>query len=103
MRIHLKDKGTKPPFQFFVKENTSCFDYYIFNDFAEAMEQAKLLSQTKFPVSIVLEPYLDEYGEWKMKRPFVFYTGECKEDDAFLLHVKFYTDAGNCLNFEQRD
>lgn len=98
MKILLKDKKTKPPFLFYVKENRSEFDYYAFNDFEMAMEKARVLSISKFPVSIILEPYQDENGEWKMQRTFRYVEGRCHEDDKLLLHVKFYTDAGNCLN-----
>lgn len=101
MKIQIKDRKTKPPFGFYVKENTSKIDYYVFDGFEEAMEQARLLSLTRFPVSIVLEPYENEYHEWTMKRIFVFYSGECVESEEKMLHVKFYTDAGECLNYDE--
>ena len=37
MIIKLKDKTTKPPFTFFVKENTGDFDYYIFDNVEDAV------------------------------------------------------------------
>ena len=100
MYIQLPNKKTKPPFQYFVKENTSNFNYYAFNDIDSALEKARVLSLSKFPISIVLEPYKDSYNEWKMKRTFVFYNGKCEKDEEYLLHVKFYTSAGRCLNPE---
>lgn len=100
MMIKLKDKTTKPPFNFFVKENTGDFDYYIFDNVEDAMNKARILSLTNFPISIILEPFQNKYGEWKMKRTFVYCKGKCKIDDEELLHCKFYTDAGNCLNKE---
>lgn len=98
MKVSLKDKRTKPPFSFYVKENTSSFNYYAFDDFELAMEKARVLSISKFPIAIIMEPYEDEYGEWKMKRIFRFSQGKCKEDEEYLLHAKFYTDVGDCLN-----
>lgn len=33
-----------------------------------------------------------------MKRTFWYIHGKCREDEAVLLHAKFYTNAGECLN-----
>lgn len=98
MKILLKNKKEKPPFLFYVKENTSSFNYYAFVELEEAMNKAKILSLSGFPIAIVLEPVKNQDGEWIMKRTFVYAKGRCKQDDKLLLHAKFYTDAGECLN-----
>ena len=100
MKIELKNKKTKPPFQFFVKENIWNPDYYVYNSFEDAMNKARVLSQTKFPLVNVMEVSEDKYGEWKLNYIFMYMKGECKERNERGLHVKFYTDAGECLNYK---
>ena len=97
-RIVLKDKKEKPPFKFYVKTNTSNFDYYVYDDFEEAMGKARTLSLMEFPIVVVMEPDKDKNGEWKLVRTFFYVRGKCSEDKTKQLHVKFYTDAGVCLN-----
>lgn len=83
---------------FYVRKNTSNYNYFAFDDFEEAMDKARILSLTEFPIAMVLEPIKNKYDEWIMKRIFIYMQGECWEDGEILLHCKFYTDAGNCLN-----
>lgn len=40
----MRNKKEKPPFMFYVKEDTSTFNYYVFNDFEEAMNKTRVLS-----------------------------------------------------------
>nr|DAV32541.1 MAG TPA: hypothetical protein [Caudoviricetes sp.] len=97
-KILLKNRSERPPFSFYVRENTENYDYYAFDDLNEAMAKARILSLTKYPVVMVMEPWKTKYGEWRMKRTFWYIQGKCREDEAVLLHAKFYTDAGECLN-----
>ena len=97
-KIVLRDKREEPPFKFYVRTNTSNFDYYVYDDFEEAMGKARTLSITEFPIVVVMEPDKDKNGEWKLVKTFVYVSGRCKEDGTKLLHVKFYTDAGMCIN-----
>ena len=49
-------KYKQPDFKYYVKPNTSCYDYYTFQDLEEACIRAKTLSLTEFPVSLLYEP-----------------------------------------------
>lgn len=98
MKIVLKNKSEKPPFRFFVKANTWRSDYYVFNDFEKAMNKARVLSLTKFPIVNVMETYESKIGEWMMRYIFTYIRGKCIEREEPALHAKFYTDAGECLN-----
>ncbi len=100
MKIVLKDKKTEPSFKYYVKLNTPCFDYYVFDDFEQAMNKARVLSLTEFPIVVVMEPDKDKNGEWMFIQTFIYIQGRCQEDDKKLLHVKFYLDAGECLNYK---
>lgn len=97
-KIILKNRREKPPFLFYVKINTANQDYYAFDDFEDAMNKARVLSIAEYPIVVVLEPIQNNDGEWVMKRIFLYMQGECRENVEILLHCKFYTDAGNCLN-----
>ena len=70
MKIVLKDKKTEPSFKYYVKLNAPCFDYYVFDDFDQAMNKARVLSLTEFPIVIVMEPDKDKNGEWKFIQTF---------------------------------
>ena len=97
MKIVLKNKSAKPPFQFCVKANTWCSDYYAFNDFEKAMNKARVLSLAEFPIVNVMETYESMFGEWMMRYIFTYIRGTCIEREEPALHAKFYTDAGECL------
>ena len=57
MKILLKNRNERPPFSFYVRENTENYDYYAFNNLNEAMAKARILSLTKYPVVMVMEPW----------------------------------------------
>lgn len=101
MNIDLKDRKTKPPFLFYVKTNTSDFDYYAFNDFEKAIAKARTLALMEFPIAFILEPFEDQYHEWLMKRTFIYLKDRLEMDDKEMLHCKFYLDAGDCLNISE--
>lgn len=44
MRITLVNKKEEPPFRFYVKENSSRYDYYVYDDIGAAMQKARTLS-----------------------------------------------------------
>lgn len=102
MVYQLVNKCEKPDFLYYVKENTSSFDYYLFHDYEKAMECARILSLTKFPIAIIREPMQDAYGEWHLEQTHSYVKGECHYKDEYVkqcsLHAKFYLDAGEWLN-----
>lgn len=101
MRITLVNKKEEPPFRFYVKENSSRYDYYVYDDIEAAMQKARTLSLKKYPVTMVMEKFRTAGGEWKFKRIFMFYAGGCEVNNQTMLHAKFYLDAGECLNITE--
>lgn len=95
---YIEEQKRKTTVLFYVKINTANQDYYAFDDFEDAMNKARVLSIAEYPIVVVLEPIQNNDGEWVMKRIFLYMQGECRENVEILLHCKFYTDAGNCLN-----
>lgn len=79
------------------KPNTSCYDYYTFQDLEEACIRAKTLSLTEFPVSLLYEPIETEHG-WRMKEIFIYMKGRAIASERIRLHCSFYLRAGHKLN-----
>lgn len=79
------------------KPNTSCYDYYTFQDLEEACIRAKTLSLTEFPVSLLYEPIETEDG-WRMKEIFIYMKGRAIASERIRLHCSFYLRAGHKLN-----
>ena len=79
-------KYKQPDFKYYVKPNTSCYDYYTFQDLEEACIRAKTLSLTEFPVSLLYEPIETEDG-WRMKEIFIYmsYSFRTYSPTLFLL------------------
>lgn len=102
-RYILPDKKTRPGFSFLVKTNTAKHSYYLFSSFERAMNQARVLSLTEFPLVIIYEPCQDKDGEWHLIKTFSYMSGKCyaEEDSRMELHAKFYTDAGYWLNSDE--
>lgn len=100
MKYSLKSKTEKPGFSYLVKTNTSNHNYYLFTDLERALNKARVLSLTEFPLSIVYEPCVGRDGEWHLKKAYSYMSGKCylEEDSRPELHVKFYTEAGQWLN-----
>lgn len=103
VKYTLKNKTEKPGFSYLVKTNTSNPGYYLFTDFERAMNQARVLSLTKFPLAIVYEPCQDRDGEWHLRMTYSYMSGKCymEENTKMELHAKFYTEAGQWLNPEE--
>lgn len=79
------------------EDNTSCYDYYTFQDLEEACIRAKTLSLTEFPVSLLYEPIETEDG-WRMKEIFIYMKGRAIASERIRLHCSFYLRAGHKLN-----
>lgn len=98
MKIEIKSRNEEPPFHFYVKSCKSGDDYYVYNTLEEAMERARVLSITEYPVAFVAEVGMlgNEYYLYKI---FTYTEGTSEvENDEKMLHVMWYTEAGNCLN-----
>ena len=98
MRITLVNKKEEPPFRFYVKENSSRYDYYVYDDIEAAMQKARIIK--KYPVTMVMENF-ELRVENGNSRIFMFYAGECEVNNQTMLHAKFYLDAGECLNITE--
>ena len=72
-------KYKQPDFKYYVKPNTSCYDYYTFQDLEEA------------------EPIETEDG-WRMKEIFIYMKGRAIASERIRLHCSFYLRAGHKLN-----
>ena len=77
-------KYKQPDFKYYVKPNTSCYDYYTFQDLEEACIRAKTLSLTEFPVSLLYEPIETEDG-WRMKEIFIYMKGRAIASERIRL------------------
>lgn len=64
-------KYKQPDFKYYVKPNTSCYDYYTFQDLEEA---------------------------WRMKEIFIYMKGRAIASERIRLHCSFYLRAGHKLN-----
>ena len=98
MNIELRSKKEEPPFHFYVKSNNDSGDYYVYNTLEEAMERARVLSITEYPVAFVAEVQMlgDEYYLYKV---FTYREGTSEvENDEKMQNVMCYTGVGNCLN-----
>lgn len=96
----MANKETKPGFKFLVKLNKADAGYFLYNSAEKAMEKAKLLSLVEYPISLIYEPVKDNYGEWVMRKTFLYIDGKPTfEDNARNeLHVKSYLESGEWLN-----
>lgn len=100
MKYILENKETEPGFKFLVKLNKADAGYFLYNDVEEAMEKARILSLLEYPISLIYEPSKNSYGEWVMKKTFLYIDGKPIFDDNARneLHVKFYLESGEWLN-----
>ena len=101
MKYILKTKTEQPGFNFMVTRN-GYFEYWLFNEFDDALSFAKTL-QAKHPIGIILiyEPYFNTVTrEWHAQNTFSVIDNRVYYDKTAraLLHMKFYTDAGEWQN-----
>lgn len=99
MKYFLKDKTTQPLFNFIVVINGE-FDYYLFEEFDDAVNKARQLS-TDRNIVLIYEPYFNtQTREWRVQNTFrvidhkIYYE---KYGDIGL-HLYFYINAGEWLN-----
>lgn len=91
MKYILKNKHTDPGFKFLVKLNKPDAWYFLYNNTEEAMEKARILSLVGYPISLIYEPVKDSYGEWVMRKTFLYINGKPTFNDNARneLHVKW--------------
>lgn len=96
----LKNKTEKPGFSFLVKKNTANHNYYLFTDLERALNHARVMSLSEFPLVIVYEPCQDKYSEWHLRKTYSYFSGKCylEENTKMELQAKFYIEAGQWLN-----
>lgn len=99
MKYILKTRKDKPSFDYLVKQIDS-FDYYLFNNFNDALDKLRNLSVIGIGAWLY-EPYFNNSNrEWKTQNTFTAYEGVINYDKyaEIGLHIKFHTDAGEWLN-----
>lgn len=98
----MKKKTDKPLFDFIVIANGQ-YDYYLYNDFDDALKTAMELSH-KTEISIIYEIVFNtETREYRTKDTFTIYDGKVHYDKyaTIGLHVEFYINAGDWLNHNE--
>ena len=100
MKYILANKETEPGFKFLVKLNKADAGYFLYNNAEEAMEKARVLSLSEYPISLIYEPVKNGYGEWVMRKTFLYISGKPTFNDNAKseLHAKFYLESGEWLN-----
>lgn len=99
MKYSLSDKTTAPEFNFMVIINGQ-FDYYLFNEFDDAINQAKKLSDSNNIVIIYEPEFCTNTREWRVRDTFrvidkkIYYNKYAE----IHLHLHFYINAGEWLN-----
>lgn len=103
MKYILDSKQTEPRFKFLVKLNKADVGYYLYNTVVEAMEKARILSLVEYPISLIYEPVKNSFGEWVMRKTFLYINGKPTFNDNSRneLHVKFYLESGEWLNSDE--
>lgn len=59
MKYILENKQTNPGFKFLVKINKFKAGYFLHNSVEKAMEKARVLSLTEYPIVVIYEPVKD--------------------------------------------
>lgn len=99
IKYPMKEKTEKPLFNYLVRDNMS-LNYYLYEDFDEALKRAMALSTTNGRHVLIYENYFNtSTREWHGQNTFdviegkVFYDKHAKVD----LHIEFYVNAENGL------
>ena len=94
-----KGHGDQPNFRYLVQNLGAVEQYWLYNNFDKAYAKMKSLGRNDRG-SYILEPVCIA-GEWRMKRTFKCFDGIVSydgRDGDILLHVNFYTEAGEQMN-----
>lgn len=97
----LKTKTENPKFNYLVRSNDS-MDYYLYDEFNDALDKLKMMSLERHSHIICLyEPYFDtQTREWHGQNTFTACNGKIRYDKHARvdLHLAFYVNAGEWLN-----
>lgn len=99
MKYPMKLKTEKPCFEYLVRLN-SCLDYYLFEEFDDALKTAMALS-SKNGIALVYEIFFNTTTrEFFGRNTFKAYDGYVDYDKHGRadLHIEFYVNAGEWLN-----
>lgn len=94
----MKKKTDRPLFNYLVRENSS-FDYYLYEDFNNALEKARQLSHEG--IGVLFEVYFNtQTREFFAQKTFLVFDGYVHYDKhgPIELHIEFYVHAGEWLN-----
>lgn len=101
----LLEKTDKPEFNFLVQVISKPEEYWLYEKFESAYTRMMtLVRSAQMPVHI-LEPEMCADGEWRMYRSFKADpsgTEYMSNHGEWLLHCKFYTDAGVWKNYSRK-
>lgn len=100
-RYELNSKTEQPDFNYLVHINGR-FQYWLFNEFDDAVTKAKSLSiQNPYLIILILEPHFNtQTREWHAIASFKVIDNKIYHEKHALpgLHMKFHTDAGTWMN-----
>lgn len=95
-------KTEQPLFEYLIKINGN-FDYYLFENFDEALKKLQTLSVDN-DIVLMYEPFFDtQTREWRVTNTFTAYSGKIVYDKHARIgvHIKFHVNAGEWLNPNQ--
>lgn len=99
MKYPMNSKKEMPLFNYMVMVNGE-FDYYLYEDFDDAVSKAKQLGKD-LQIALIYEPYFcTSTREWRVQCAFKVMEGKIYYDKhaEIQLHLAFYINAGNWLN-----
>jgi len=100
MKYPMENKTDCPLFDFLVID-LKYYNYYLYNNFEDALKKAKRLV-VKYDMVYICEPILNNHTrEYLAKPTFTLHKGGGIDYDKhakLLLHIKFFMDAGEWKN-----
>ena len=102
MQYPMKKKTERPLFNYLVRANSS-FDYYLYENFNDAIEKARQLSHED--IGVLFEVYFNtQTREFFGQKTFLVFDGEInyEKHGPVELHIEFYVHAGEWLNPDEK-
>jgi len=102
MNYPMKMKTEKPLFNYMIRFDGN-MDYYLFEDFEEALKKARELSSSNLIIYLYEVLFISSVGDYRGKNTYTIYNGELEYDDCAVgeLHIHFYVNVGEWLNPRQ--
>lgn len=100
MKYPMKLKTDRPLFEYLVRNNMG-FDYYLFDEFDDALKTAETESIKNNGTFLIYEVYFNtRTREFFGTNTFKVFSGKVKYDKhaEIDLHLQFYVNAGDWLN-----